>query len=58
MTILQIAVNIILSIVFIALAHILFRYIEGIPALLVFLVDVLLVIGTFASNVAARVGVK
>jgi len=58
MTVLQIAVNIILSVVFITLAHVLFGYVSGVPGVVVFLVDVLLVIGTFASNVAGRVGVK
>ena len=58
MTFLQVAVNILVAIVFVALAHTLFGYVSGVPALVVFLVDVLLVIGTFASNVAARFGVK
>jgi len=58
MTFLQVAVNILLAIVFVALAHTLFGYVSGVPTIVVFLVDLFLIIGTFASNVAARLGVK
>ena len=59
MTTLQVAVNIVLAIIFVAIVHFIFdHYVKGVPGLLVFLVDLLLVIGTFASNVAARLSVK
>lgn len=58
MIVLQVVVNVLVSLLAIALNHWLFMYVSNEPALVLFLIDVLLVVVVFAANVAARLKVK
>lgn len=58
MTPLQLFANLVLAALAVAVNHWLWGYVAGEPAVVPFLVDVLLVVAVFASNLAAQLRVK